>query len=184
VPARRQALNSKEEEVRKRRGKSSLGGNKIMNRMIPLLGILTLFLAIWAWGRLTLVYRIALLAAISSIFLFFKFRKPVKQKEKENELREIPPKIDEEKEVVGIQEKIPEVEEREVISRAIPAEEKGADLHEIFLRLEERMIKMEEMLSRLEEKTVRIEEILLKSEGKVDLQTMFVQWDEKAEKTL
>ena len=44
------------------------------------------------------------------------------------------------------------------------------------------MIGIEEVLSRLEEKTVHIEEILLKSEGKVDLQKIFSQWDEKAEK--
>jgi hypothetical protein len=41
---------------------------------------------------------------------------------------------------------------------------------------------MEEMLLRLEERTVHIQEILLKSEGKVDLQKIFSQWDEKAEK--
>jgi hypothetical protein len=185
MPARRQVLNSREEEVRKRRGKSKFGGSKIMNRMIPLLGILMLFLAIWAWPRLSLIYWVILLAAISSIFLLFKFHKPVRQKEKEGELKEVPLKTEEkgispqeeifkaekeekdirlspeifpeEKKVLDIQEKVPEVE-GEVKNSPPPRveEEKGTDLREILLKLEGRIIGMEEMLLRLEEKTVHI----------------------------
>ena len=215
-------MNSREEEVKKRRARSSAGGGKrgkIRRRLIPLLAIIFLFLAIWAWQGLSLIQFAGIIGAMLLILLFFKFQMSKKGEEPEAEGKEGEIKAAEEKEilltpgeewvdpreepqageeatksipgafhedgkVIDLPGKKPGGENMAEDLPALPAKENTVDVREILMELEERMAGIQETLSRLEERMAAIQEILLKEEDKVDLQKVFSQWDQKAEKTV
>ena len=156
-------MNSKtKKEVMKRRGSSS--PLNIYQKMVLLIGILTLFLAIWVVSGMASVLLVGVIGAILVVFFALRYNRP-----KQVEVEKADP------EVTLLQEK-----------------PKAADQQMNFLVAEERINNPQEILPPSEEKVIDLQGLSLKAEGKVvdllgfpgdtpmvDLKEIFPESDEK-----
>ncbi len=186
-------MNSKTEEVRKRRGKSRSHPLNIYQKMLFVMGAFTLLLAVGTNLRIPLFVSIGVMAVTLVMLFLFKYHKLKGEKKPKEDLNGLLPESSEN--ASGSQETPPPGAKEITVAdlkkifpegaNVLPSQEKLplkqiVDIQEIFLEEEEKMIG----LQKFDGKVVDTEEIPLKPEKEVDLQRILSQLENGPEKVV
>ena len=202
-------MTKNEEEVWRRRGKTSRSRLNAYQKAVIVAGVLSLFLAIGLRPGMAPILPAGVAGGALLLLLLLKDPKPPKgEPQKADPVEQPEPVIDPKgKEVFISQETVPSdinelqqglpykdepeksfegenPEEKEFLKdpQVLPENGGWSEIRERVVFLEEKTINLEEMLMQLEERVVNIQENYLKSEPKIDLQTILTNIEERAEK--
>jgi hypothetical protein len=199
-------LNTKnQEEVRKRRGKTSTSRFNVYQKAVLIAGILTLFLAIGLSPRMAPILSAGAVGGILLFLFLLKNLKSPKEKIEKADAVEIPPQLEEkavensepfiapgEKEISGPQEAVPA--EMAELRQGPPdkKDEAGGKLEE-EAHVEKEMLRdpqvlpedgkwaeIQERIGLMEEKAINLEDMLMQLEEKVaDLRETYLRSEPK-----
>lgn len=150
-------MNSRtQKKVRKLRGKPNSGSLTICQRLVLLMGILTLLLTIWTSPRMVSIGPVAVMGTTLLTFLLSKSHKPKKEEGKKAEGKEIIPESEQKE--VELQEIFSRREEKVVDFQEFAELGQMANLHEIFPKGEEKVVDLWEVFPETREKVFDLHE--------------------------